>query len=292
MDTRFLETLLAVIEGGSIAEAGRHQNLSAAAVTQRIRTLEAEIGQPLIIRVGRTVRPTELGSSVADKARSLLNEVRGLGDGIADPVRGTLRLGAMSTATTGLLPTVLKRLAARYPAVEAYILPGTSRDLYDKVLKGELDAALVIEPPFGLSKTCDSRLAREEKLVLLVQPEFADADPLALIGRLPFIRYDRLTWGGMLATRWLESAGIVPHERYELDALDAIATFVHQGLGIAIVPDWARPWPEGLALAKLPLPTYGITRRIVIVWGRGSPRISLIRAFLEVLSDQSDVKPS
>ncbi|WJR65831.1 LysR family transcriptional regulator [Neorhizobium sp. CSC1952] len=286
MDTRFLETLIAVFERGSIAEAGRHQNLSAAAVTQRIRALEAEIGQPLVIRVGRTVRPTELGISVADKARSLLNEVRGLGDGITtDPLRGTLRLGAMSTATTGLLPPVLGRLATRYPGVEAYILPGTSQDLYDRVLKGDLDAALIIEPPFGLSKTCDYRVAREENLVLLVQPEFAGADPVALLGRLPFIRYDRSTWGGMLATRWLEAAGIVPHERYELDALDAIATFVHQGLGIAIVPDWASPWPEGLSLAKLPLPTYSITRRIQLVWGRGSPRISLIRAFLEVLSD-------
>jgi len=286
MDTRFLETLLAVLERGSIAEAGRHQNLSAAAVTQRIRALEAEIGRPLVIRVGRTVRPTELGTSVAKKARSLLNEVRGLGDGMTtDPLRGTLRLGAMSTATTGLLPPVLKRLATSYPGIEAYILPGTSRDLYDRVLKGELDAALIIEPPFALSKTCDCRVVREEKLVLLVQPEFAGADPLALMARLPFIRYDRSTWGGMLATRWLETAGIVPHERYELDALDAIATFVHQGLGIAIVPDWGPPWPEGLVLAKLPLPTYSITRKIQLVWGRGSPRISLIKAFLEVLSD-------
>ncbi|NGN43575.1 LysR family transcriptional regulator [Mesorhizobium sp. CGMCC 1.15528] len=125
MDTRFFETLLAVLERGSIAEAGRHQNLSAAAVTQRIRALEAEAGQPLVIRVGRTVRPTELGTSVADKARSLLNEVRGLGDGIrTDPLRGTLRLGAMSTATTGLLPPVLRRLATRYPGIEAYILQG------------------------------------------------------------------------------------------------------------------------------------------------------------------------
>ncbi|RJG41021.1 hypothetical protein D3Y55_27830 [Mesorhizobium sp. DCY119] len=118
-----------------------------------------------------------------------------MGTGITtNPLRGTLRLGAISTATTGLLPPFLRLLATRYPGIEAYILPGTSRDLCDRVLKGELDAVLIIEPPFPLSKTCDYTVAREEKLILLVEPEFAGADPLALMGRLPFIRYDRSTW--------------------------------------------------------------------------------------------------
>ena len=50
------------------------------------------------------------------------------------------------------------------------------------------------------------------------------------------------------------TAGIVPQERFELNALNAIAVMVDRGLGVSLVPDWARPWPEGLNLVRLPLP--------------------------------------
>jgi DNA-binding transcriptional LysR family regulator len=43
MDIRFLESLIAVVETGSIAGAARLQYLTAAAVSQRIQALEKEI---------------------------------------------------------------------------------------------------------------------------------------------------------------------------------------------------------------------------------------------------------
>ena len=42
LDTRFLDTLAAVVSYGSIAETAREKNLTPAAVAQRIRTLEQE----------------------------------------------------------------------------------------------------------------------------------------------------------------------------------------------------------------------------------------------------------
>ena len=46
----------------------------------------------------------------------------------------------------------------------------------------------------------------------------------------------------------------MPRERFELNALNAIAVMVDRGLGVSLVPDWARPWPEGLRLVRMPLP--------------------------------------
>ena len=45
MDTRFLDSFVTVVDGGSIAEAARRLNLTPAAVAQRIRALESEIGR-------------------------------------------------------------------------------------------------------------------------------------------------------------------------------------------------------------------------------------------------------
>src|SRR5262245_42596716 len=144
MDTQFLESFVMVVDKGSIAEAARRLNLTAAAIAQRIRALEREIGAPLVSRSGRTIRPTEAGVAVLGRARNFLREVRDL-KSIAtnDKPSGELRLGAISSAISGLLPDILKLLAERHQAIEVHILTGTSEELYHKVLDGEVDAAVV-----------------------------------------------------------------------------------------------------------------------------------------------------
>ena len=84
MDTRFLESFVTVVEQGSVAEAARRLNLTAAAIAQRIHALESDIGAPLVSRFGRTVRPTEAGVAILGRARNLLREVRDLGSVATD----------------------------------------------------------------------------------------------------------------------------------------------------------------------------------------------------------------
>src|SRR5215203_5033574 len=56
-----LESFVAVVEEGSIAGASRRLELTAGAVAQRIRKLEQDLGLRLLIRSGRSVRPTDVG---------------------------------------------------------------------------------------------------------------------------------------------------------------------------------------------------------------------------------------
>src|SRR5438105_12493382 len=93
MDTRFLDSFVTVVDNGSIAEAARRLNLTPAAVAQRIRALENEIGASLVVRSGRTVRPTEAGAAIIARARNFLGEVRDLKSIAAnDKPSGELRL--------------------------------------------------------------------------------------------------------------------------------------------------------------------------------------------------------
>ncbi|GGG42845.1 LysR substrate-binding domain-containing protein [Chelatococcus composti] len=281
MDTRFLESLVAVADHGSMAEAARRLAITPAAVAQRIRALEAELGTTLLVRAGRTMRPTEAGAAVIERARLLLADERELKAlALADTPAGELRIGAIATAVTGILPGVLARLAANYPQVEIYVQPGNSIELYDRVIGGELDAALVVEPPFAPPKTLAFALIREEPFVLAAPRAWADRDPLRLLAGEPFIRYDRNHWGGRLVDGALRRLGIRPRERFELDALDAIAVLVDRGLGVALLPDWPPPWPEGLAIARLPVPGLDISRRIGVIWPRSSRRRRLIEALI------------
>lgn len=282
MDTRFLDSFVTVVDCGSFAEAARRLNLTAAGLAQRIRTLETEIGAPLFIRSGRTVKPTAAGAAILLPARNFLGELRDLKSvATSGSLSGELRLGAVQTALSGLLPDILKTMTAAYPQIEIYIIRDSPASLHRKVINGDLDAAMTSEPSFSIPKTCGWQVLREEPFVVLTPASMHGRDPHAILMKEPFIRLDRNVYAGQLIDAYLRKAGIRPKELFELDGLEAIAVMVDRGLGVTLVPDWAPPWPEGLSLRKLALPDRSFVRRTGLLWNRASLRSRLILAFLE-----------
>lgn len=280
MDIRFLESFATVAECGSIAEAARRLNLTPAAVAQRLHSLEKDLGQPLVTRVGRTVRPTASGLAVLPHARTLIEGARDLPAIAAnDEPAGQLRLGATATSLTGLLPEIVARLSKRYSRIEYFVRPGASVDLYHEVLAGALDAALIVRPQFPIPKSTGWLTLREEPLMLIAPEGVALDDPHAVLVEHPFIRYDRHQWGGHIVDSYLRRHELKVREWLELDALDAIAALVNGGLGVAIVPDWAPPWPDGLRLSKKVLPK-GEKRQTGLLWNLSGARSAAVRAFV------------
>jgi DNA-binding transcriptional LysR family regulator len=285
MDTKFLETFLLVIDNGSIAAAARHMNLTPAVVAQRIRALEDEFGFALIARNGRTLAATEAGLVMVGRARDFLGHLRDLRALLDHIMSGELKIGAISTAITGYLPDLLSQMSQQYPAVDVHVRPGSSAILYEQVQAGQIDAAVIIDPPFELPKSLDRKILYREPLVLLKPKSTEGTDVIALLEQHSFIRYDARVWGGLLVDEYLRKIGVRPRERYELDALDAIAVLVDRGLGVALVPDWPPPWPAGLTLTKVPIGDRSLDRRICLVWSRSAPRLGLLRALVTQISD-------
>lgn len=98
---------------GSFAGAADRLALTPAAVSLRIRTLEAELGQPLFTRIGRRVVPTPAAMTLAGRVRQAL-------DGINDAVE------EFQAATTPLRVTVPPTFASRWlaPRLSGYRAPG------------------------------------------------------------------------------------------------------------------------------------------------------------------------
>ena len=117
--------------------------------------------------------------------------------------------------------------------------------------------------------------------MVLAPARLAGCDPHQLLRDQPLIRYDRHEWGGRQADEYLRRVGIVPRERFELNALNAIAVMVDRGLGVSLVPDWAKPWPEGISVVSIPLPEPSEPRRIGMVWSRASVRLRQVNVLLE-----------
>lgn len=110
MDTQFLESFILVVEHGSVAEAARRLNLTSAAITQRLRALEREIGTKLVSRSGQTVRATAAGAAMLLPAQTLLRGARDLRTIATERTyAGELHFGAISSALTSLLPPSFRR---------------------------------------------------------------------------------------------------------------------------------------------------------------------------------------
>ena len=281
MDIRFLESFISVVENGSIAAASRGLSLTSAAVSQRIKALESELGIRLVLRSGRNVKPTQAGVAILDQARSLIRSANDLKALANRALGGEIRLGAISSAVTGLLPDILERMALRHSDIGVKLIPGLSDDLYRRVIDGELDAAILVEQRQPRPKSCAWAVLREEPLIVLAHASMAGRPPQDLLATQPYIRYRRNECG-RLADEYLRDVGIQPQMIFELDGLEAIAQMVDRGLGVSVAPDWARADGDNLAIAKIALPNSRYLRKIGLLWNQGSGRAALVQPFLTV----------
>jgi len=282
VETGYLKTLLLVIETGSMSEAARRLEITSAAVAHQVRLLERELGTRLLVRAGRTVAPTEAGHRMVERAGSILRDLGNLKAAINDEAaEGELRLGAINTALHSLMPEVLAGFVKVYPHARVVIRSALSTDLYDAVVRGELDAAVCLHPPFVMPKTLAWEQLFDEPLVVIAPSRWGRRAPHNLLRDEPFIRYNPSLSGGKQADAYLRKAGITPHERFELSSLPAIAMLVDRGLGVSLAPDASVPWWRGLRVARIGLEDQSYRRRFGIVWPRSSVRARLVQALLE-----------
>ena len=233
MDLRFVSSLISVVDQGSLAAAARVEGITASAVSQRVAALEAELQVRLLSRAGRVMQPTPQCRAVLPLLRQLLSMKSDVIARLQDQdMSGPLRLGAISTALGDYAPDLVRVLRQQAPAVELHLVPGTSQQLYAALEAEELDAALIVRPPFEWPKTMSFTMV-ERQAIQLLQP--AGTEDCA---DLPFIVYSRDAWGA--STCWTALTDLAPSPRIlaEMDAVETIAQMVQDGLGQAVLPNW------------------------------------------------------
>lgn len=284
MDSRYLRSLITVVECGSIAHAARLEGLTAAAISQRILALERQLGFELLSRVGHAAKPSQACLGLLPRARRIVREVALLaGDADGAGLTGQLRIGAISTVLTGLMPEALRALTVSAPGLTPVIVPGTSRSLYQALLSGEVDAAILVAPPFELPKALQAVFLRKEPLVFLSKENSPRSIPEQLMSQ-PYIRYDPDAWGGRYAEQYLADQGLKPTPLVDLDALETIAMLVTGGMGVSLVPYWSgfEQWSHQCAVSQIGNDRYD--REIALISPAQTDRPNMISALCAALS--------
>lgn len=265
MNARYLKSLIAIVENGSIADAARIENLTAAAIGQRIQSLEAELGLTLLSRVGHTAQPTQACMKLLPRIRKIVREVELLHTSTDETgLGGIFRIGAISTVLTGILPSVLRELTQAAPKCQPVIVPGTSKELFQMLQEGKIDIAILVAPPFELPSSLTAVTIRKEPLIVLAHSDDI-SDPVQLLNTQPYIRYAKDSWGGRYASAWLTQHALKTKLLCDLDALETIGILVSNRMGVSLVPQWAGMKRFIKDCQIIPIEDKGYERSIILV---------------------------
>jgi len=236
-----LRIFVGVVEAGGFSRAAARLHLSQPAVSRAVIGLERDTGTSLLDRGTRSVRLTDAGAALYDRAVELFAVERSAEDDLRARLaldRGVLHLGASTTIATYLLPPILGAFRARHPGIRLHVTSANTRAVARALLRRRLDIALVEGP------VDDARLAvtpwREDELILIAAPDHPLATrrralPPALLADAPFIARERGSGTRAVSEAALARSGIRARIILTLDSTEAVKQAVAAGLGVAII---------------------------------------------------------
>ena len=145
MEVHQLRYFVAVADEGSFSRAAAKVRVSQPSLSQQIRKLEAEVGQPLFDRLPRSVVLTEAGRCLIDYARQILasiGDARRCVDELKGEVAGKVAVGAIPTIAPYVLPGLVVTFQKHYPDVILEIVEDVTDGITRRIEAGELDIAL------------------------------------------------------------------------------------------------------------------------------------------------------
>lgn len=120
LDVKRLQVLLAIVELGSVTAAAESLMYTPSAVSQQLRRLEHEVGQPLMRRHARGMAPTDAGEVLVRHARKVMRQLAAAEADLREVAglrSGRLVLGTFPTIASSFLPLVVRRFRLLHPEI-------------------------------------------------------------------------------------------------------------------------------------------------------------------------------
>lgn len=282
MSIQLLKTLIAIAEEGSFSAAADRICVSQAAIGQQTKRLEETFEVALFDRSQRIPQLNTLGKALVPKAQLVVQSYETILDDLTGDAQfsGELSLGAVPSTVRELIPRSIKRLMSNYPDLRIRVVPGLSGELYDQVMRGALDAA-VVSKPSSMDRNLSWFPFAEEELVLLTSPDVKGNDPMQLLREMPYIRHTKRAAMGMVVEQWLLQNNVSVREVMVMESTETLSSMVAHDLGVSIVPNLCMPDPTFASLRKLSLGPTTIPRILGILTRSDCSKIHVVDRLLE-----------
>lgn len=207
LDARQLGAFLAIVDNGSLGRAAEALHITQPALSRTIKRLETQLGAALFERYAKGMSLSPIGQALLPHARLLqreaahaVEEIRAL-RGLA---KGTVRVGAIGSVASLMLPRAIGRLLAAHPQLRVEVTEGVWDRLAEALLHHEIDLVLDVAKP-------DS-----EDIVAITDCQWHDASRIVAAAHHPLQGRRRLRLADTLGERWaMPPRGTGPFEHLQ-----------------------------------------------------------------------------
>ncbi len=242
MEIRVLKYFLAVAREQNISAAAQSLFLSQPTLSRQLKELEEELGKQLFIRGSRKITLTEEGLLLRKRAEEIVELLDKTEQELSrsdEQVSGEIYIGAGETDGLRLIAKAAKELQEQYPQITYRIISGDAVDITERLDKGLIDFALLLEP-VDISKYSYLKFPVKDVWGVLMRRDCHLAQKESISPRdlrdMPLI-VSRQALDGSELTQWLKS---------DNEQLNIVSTYnlvynaslmVDEGLGVALCLD-------------------------------------------------------
>lgn len=236
MDEKDFELLEILDETRNITHAADKLYITQSALSKRIKAMEQELGAELVLRSRSGIHFTPAGEKVLEHCRAAQQQMKQLRrslDAMQDEVCGTLKAGISVNYSYYRLAELLAAYHKEYPHVRLDIATGHSRHLYQQMLDGSLDIAVLRgEHPWD-----GTQFLLSQENICLIYPQEYRGVPLS---EYLYIDHRADAALGAQMARWRYENGVTGEKgNVVVDNITACLEMVRKGLGWALMPEIA-----------------------------------------------------
>ncbi|HYL16411.1 MAG TPA: LysR family transcriptional regulator [Terriglobales bacterium] len=287
MDLAQLEVFLAVAREGRFSRAAEKLYRTQSAVSQTIRKLEDELGEPLFDRSSREGVLTDAGRVLHEYAEKLLNLRSDAQEALVELRelhKGKLVIAANELTVLYLLP-ILAEFRRLHPMIKVTVKRALGSQIPDDVLRHNVEVGLLTYDP--QEPRLHSVVIYLDELAFVVPP----SHPLASAKQVSISQLGAESFVAHIVTSPYREKVIQAFRRHktplhmdvELPTLQAIKRYLVMGYGVALVPEIS---VEGeLArgeLVRIPVRELQLHRKLRLVYRKEASLSHAARAFLTI----------
>lgn len=292
MDFFQLETFLAVAQSGSFSGAGKVMHRTQPAISQLVRKLELEIGEPLFDRSSRDGLLTDAGKVLQEYATKMLNlrrEAHASLEELRQVQRGTLVIAANEFTSLYLLP-VLEEFRRFSPMIKISIHRSLASSIADQVLDHTVELGVLSFRPEN--PLLQSVVVFRDELVFVVP----SAHPLAKaktvsirqLGAESFVAHNVVSPYRMKVLEAFKRHKTPLNMDVEMPTIEAIKRFVAAGNGVALVPRVSVETELNRGeLVAVTVQELKLERKLRVIYRKAGQLSHAGRAFLQVAESLS-----
>jgi LysR family nitrogen assimilation transcriptional regulator len=285
MELRSIEYFVRVADLGSITQAARELGIVQPALSRQIQRIEGEVGTPLLLRLPRGVQLTGAGRQFLTHCRRILREVETAKDELAASRAtpgGRVVFGVTPTLASWLVPGMIEKARSQCPHVVLKIVEGFSAQLYDRLLTGQLDAALLTNPP--ASRALRFVPLVSEPIVVLSPPQMRGSRrfyTLTELSKTPIVVSTAIR---SIVDEQLSAYGKRLNVEMEVDAIEGIRRLLLRGSGTTVMPlSTCRDDIEQGRLAAFPIADGNVHRMLVLAYPASAHLSAGVQAVAQVV---------